>query len=222
VILIGLALPLVADDSSRLTVNSTERINAPTPGTIQFDHSIGEIDIEGWDQPDIELTTTKWIEDVHTKGRASAEQRLGSVRATVQRDGSHVVISTIHHKEKPFRHALSWRSNVEITYRVKAPRGWGLVIDHNNRGINIVGMTGDIRATVTKGEITLALPPGLQAIDAKSGFGNVYADFAGTSQRQRLFGKTFARASAQPGRNVYLRVGSGDIVIFQAPGRPAE
>jgi hypothetical protein len=217
VMMIGLALPLIAGDSSRHTVTNTERISAPTPATIRFEKSFGEIDIEGWDQPEIEVTTTKWTEDE----RARAERRLESIRITTKRDSNDVVISTVYPTRNPFTHPLSWRSDVELAYRVRAPRGSKLTVDHNKGGVNIVGMTGDIHATATNGEITLTLADRPYAIDAMCGIGNVYSDFEGTSQRRRLLGKRFERESAQPARNIYLRMRFGDIVILKMPGPPA-
>jgi hypothetical protein len=221
VIIIGLALPLIAGDSSRQTVTNTERISVTTPGTIRFENSFGEIDIEGWDQPEIEVTTTKWTEDVHTKERARAERRLESVRITTKRDGNDVVISTVYPARNRFIHPSSWGSEVAAAYRIKAPRGSRLVVDHNNAGVSIIGMTGDIRATSTNGQITLTLADGPYAIDAKCKIGNVYSDFEGTSQRQHVLGEKFRSEREQLARNIYLRMRFGDIVILKMPAPPS-
>jgi hypothetical protein len=221
VFIIGLALPLIAGDSSRQTMTNTERISVTTPGTIRFENSFGEIDIEGWDQPEIEVTTTKWTEDVHTKERARAERRLESVRITTKRDGNDVIISTVGPARNRFIHPSSWWSDVAVTYRINAPRGSRLVVDRNNAGVSITGMTGDIRVMGTSGQITLMLADGPYAIDAMCSIGSVYSDFEGTSQRRHVLGETFRSEREQLARNIYLRMRFGDIVILKMPAPPS-
>ena len=221
VLISGLALSLIAGESSRQTVTNTERISVAAPGTIRFENSFGEIDIEGWDQPEIEVTTTKWTDDGYAKVPPSVAQRLESVRITTKRDGNDVVISTAYPARNLFTHPWSRRGDVQLAYRIKAPRGSRLAVDHNHGGMNIVGMTGDIRATVISGEITLTLAEGPYAIDAKCDLGNVYSDFEGTGRRRLVFGEQFGSKREQPTRNIYLRMRFGDIVILKMPAPPS-
>lgn len=217
----GLALPLTAGDSSRQTVTNTERVNITAPGTIRFENSFGQIDIEGWDQPEVEVTTTKWTEDVNAKEPAGVAQRLESVRITTKRDGNDVVISTAYPARNYFAHPWSRRSDVQLNYHLKAPRALKLAVDRSHYGMNIVGMTGDIRARATSGEITLTLANGPYAIDAKCDIGNVYSDFEGTTERRHMLGEEFGSKAEQPARNIYLRMHVGDIVILKMPLPPS-
>src|SRR5580704_17744521 len=45
---------VLADD-----VTKTERFDFPAGGTLRLKNSIGELTVEGWDQPGIEITTIK-------------------------------------------------------------------------------------------------------------------------------------------------------------------
>ncbi len=79
-----------------------------------------------------------------------------------------MVISTAYPPRNRFAHPLSRRSDIEIGYRIKAPRASKLIVDHNSGGVNVSDISGDIHATVINGQITLTLAAdGQYAIDAR-------------------------------------------------------
>jgi len=220
----GLMLPLLADDrlSQSLSSTQTTRFNVAAAGAIHFENSFGEIDIQGWDRPEVEVTTTRSTE--HTYGprqRAAEQQRLDRVQVSTRQDGNDLVISTVYPARSFYLHPLSRRSDIEIHYDVHAPRASKLIIDHNSGGMYISGMDGAVRATVINGQITLLLAPGRYAIDAQCGLGNVYSDFAGQDRSRHLIGRKFSSEAAAPAVNLYLRTRVGDILLLQ-PSGPAD
>jgi hypothetical protein len=225
VIAIVLALPLLADDLSRerLSTTHTERFNVPAAGTIRLENSFGEVDIDGWDRPEVEVTVGRSSEHLYdAKERTEAQRRLEGAQIRAKQDGNDVVISTAY---LPWNgmHLLSRRSDIEISYRIKAPRASKLIIDHNSGGVNVSNISGDIRATVINGQITLALAPGGQyAIDTQCKIGDVYSDLEGHYQRRHVLGKEFGRQSTVSATNLYLRVRFGDIMILKLHGPPAD
>lgn len=161
----------------------------PSGGTIRLIHSIGELDIEAWDRPDVEVMTIK----------------PDTVHVAIERKGDELVITSEHPKHK----------RVEVEYRIKAPRGARLTIDHDRGEVNLDGITGDIHATNGCGDIALRLPDGAYAIDAKSKIGAVTSDFSGAERRKHWFGEQFDRESPPPAANLYLRIGFGDIIVLR-------
>ena len=119
-------------------------------------------------------------------------------------------------------HPLSRRSDIQIGYRIKAPRGSKLIIDHNSGGVNVSNISGDIHATVINGQITLTLrDDGQYAIDAQCKIGSVYSDFEGSGRSLHVLSEKFGRQSAPPTTNLHLRVRIGDIVILKIQGSSA-
>jgi hypothetical protein len=221
-IVFGSALVLLADDRSNRTLSAsrTEHFNVPAAASIRLENSFGEIDIDGWDRPEVEVTVTKSIEQLSTEpSRARAQQRLDSVQITVKQNEGDTLVSTVYPERRGLSHLFSRRGDVGISYRIHAPRAAKLIIDQKNGGLNIAGMSGDIHSTVGDGQITLSLADSQFAIDAKCKIGKVYSDFDGHDQRRHLFGEDFSRESSKP-PNLYLRAGFGDIIILKATGPP--
>ena len=222
---IALALSLLArDPSQEISTTHTERFSVTAPGSIQLENSFGQVDIEGWDQPDVEVTVVRSSEHLYgEKDRAEAQRRLDSVQITAKQNGNDVVISTAYPPRNGFVHPLSRRSDIEIGYRIRAPRASKLMVDHNRGGVSAFDISGDIHATVVNGQITLTLPSGGRySIDAQSKIGAVYSDFEGRDRRRKVLGEAFAGPATAPAANLFLRVRIGDIVIAKLPVPPAD
>ena len=92
------------------------------------------------------------------------------------------------------------------------------MIHHGAGYLMVSRISGDIEASSRSGDIVLMLPdPGPYSIDAKSKFGSVSSDFAGTTHRKRLVGEQFASANPPPSHRIYLRMGLGGITIKEVP-----
>jgi hypothetical protein len=225
VITILLALPLLADDPNKapLSAMHTDRFNVASAGAIRIKNSFGEVDIDGWDRPEVEVTIVRSSEHLYgAKDRAEAQRSLESAQIKAEQDGNDVIISTAY---LPWNGAqgLSRRSGIGISYRIKAPRSSKLIVAHNSGGVNISDISGDIHATVINGQITLSLAAaGQYAIDSQCKIGDVYSDFEGHYHRRHLLGKEFVLQSPTPATNLYLRARYGDIMILKLHIPPAE
>lgn len=205
-----------------LSVARTVHFPVAAAGAIRMENSFGEIDVEGWDHPEVEVTVVRSSEhELDPKKRTEMEQRLNSVTVDAKQEGNDVVISTGYPARNVFLHPLSRRSDVEIRYEIHAPRGSNLQIDDNRGGVNVSGIHGAIQTTVINGQITLSLAPDTYSIDARPGLGKIYSDFEGTARPQRWIGEDFATGTASPATKLYLRTRVGDIVILKRNG-PAD
>ena len=221
---IVLALSLAADDRTKATLSGTqtERFKVTAPGAIRLKNSFGELDIEGWDRPEVEITTVRSTEHVYAeKERGRAQRRLDQVQIMSKQDANDVVIATVYPGRNRFAYPLSRHGDIEISYRIKAPRASKLFIDHKSGGVGIYDITGDIQTTVVNGQITLSIPAGGDYhIDARCVLGKVYSELEGRDRRLNLLGNGFSQQDAAPAANLYLRVRVGDIVIDQINGPP--
>jgi len=214
---------LLGDDEARqkVQVSKTEKVDFPSNGTLRFENSTGELTIEGWDQPGVEITTTKSSKEEYLPAdRAKATQELDRVQISTKRNGDELVVTTEfpHHRAFPFVTPLQTVTNFDLKYVIKVPRNAKLVVRHEDGEVHVDDVTGNIQITARQGLIALRLtgemPP---AIDAKSYLGTVNSDFAGKETRQPLhFGHTFMEGVASAPQNLHLKIGFGDIVILKA------
>jgi hypothetical protein len=205
----------------KVQVSKTEKVDFPANGTLRVQHSTGELTIEGWDQPGVEITTTKSSKEEYLAAdRDKATKELDRVQVSAKRDGDALVITTEYprHLAFPWVTPLQIVTNFDLDYVIKVPRNARLVVKHDDGEVHIDDVTGNIQVTARQGLIALRLvsetPP---AIDAKSFIGSVNSDFGGKETLQWVhFGHTFADDAKSAPQNLHLRIGYGDIVILKA------
>ena len=233
------SLPLFAADGLQekapkqsFAVTSTERVNFPPGGTIRLENSYGYLTVEGWDEPEVEITVTKSTDRFYEPGRKEqAGKALEQIRVvTERRSDKELVISTT----LPDRHGFPSsilpsgriivtmpkknRLGVTIDYTFHVPRDSRLVVHHDSGYVWISDVTGDIEATSHTGDMIVVLPdPGPYSIDARDRMGSVSSDFTGSGRKQFLVGTQFVHASQAPSRRIYLRMGRGSITIKNGP-----
>ncbi len=198
-------------------VSHTESVNFAPGGTVRFDKSFGDLYVEGWDQPQVEMTLIKLFQDYEPPKNAS--ERLERVKFTTEHpSATELVIGTTIPPHGFFRHPFGGKGPVDVRYELRVPRDSHLVIHHGGGNILIGNVTGNIEATNREGDIELMLPdPGPYAIDAKSKMGTVISDFAGKAHVRYFIGEQFAGAEANSPHKIFLRVGFGGITIKEVP-----
>jgi hypothetical protein len=227
-VLFGTCCLLLADDEpkQKVKVTHTERVEFPSGGWLRLRNSIGEVTVEGWDRPDVEITTIQSTKDAYApRDREKASQELDKVKISVERQGADLVIATEFARHRgpshfaPFRPAIGF----DLEYHIKAPMNTKLDARHGTGEVHVAGLTSDIHVTVRNGGITLQLPQeGQYDIDAKSDLGDVTSGFPGHAKRSHwLLGHRFVQG-APAAHHLYLRVGFGDITILkiQKPSMP--
>jgi len=217
-VVFGMSFLLFADDEPREKVQAvhTERVDFSSGGLLRLKNSIGEVTVEGWDRPDVEIATVKSTKSaLASRDREKASHELDRVRISVQQQGEELIVTT----EFPRRRVLP--PGVDLDYHIKVPMNARLAVDHGTGEVHVDNLTSDIHVTVRNGGITLQLPQeGKYSIDAKSDFGGVTSDFPGHEKRTRwLLGHRFVQGASAT-RNLYLRVGFGDITIMKIPRPP--
>ena len=182
-------------------------------GVIRLTTASSNLFVEAWDRPEVEVTTIK------SSWRARC---LDDVRVvTGHPSATELTITTTVPPSSFFARLFGRTCGATIEQHVNAPRDSRLVIHHGAGYLMVSRISGDIEASSRSGDIVLMLPdPGPYAIDAKSKFGSVSSDFAGTTHRERLVSEQFASANPPSSHRIYLRMGLGGITIKEVPSTP--
>jgi len=222
----GVSYLLLADDAPRqkVQISKTEHIDFPAGGVLRIKNSVGEVAVEGWDRPDVEITTVKSTKVEHAPQELQkARNELDRVQIDVHRDGDELIITT----DFPGRHSLSGLlcgTDFDLDYRINVPANTRLIAYHTFGEVHVNNLTSDIQVAVRQGEITLGLPEeGRYTINAQSNFGSVVSDFPGHEKRKFWFiGHRVENDSSAP-HKLNLKIGYGDIIILKTriPKMPA-
>jgi hypothetical protein len=238
---LGTALPLLDADGldakgpkQSFEVTSTERVNFLPGGTIRLVNSYGYLTVEGWDEPEVEVTVTKSTDRFYDPAeKQEAERRFAQVRVVTERKSDkEVTISTILPARNPFFRSVlpldhiiltkplvpNNRRGVTVEYKVLVPRDSRLVVHHDTGYVWVSDVTGDIDVNRHTGDMIVMLPDTVPySVDAQTRLGSVSSDATGKGQYRFVAGTHFAYASQTPPRRVSLRMGCGSITIKKVP-----
>jgi hypothetical protein len=222
-LLVAITVPVFGQTGNKrlIEITSTQQIPFRAGGTVRVIHSYGELWVEGWDRPEVELTVTKSPDELFdAKDQAEATKRVESVKVTAERKSdSELDISTVVSHFHRSTHPFGPLGGVTMRYRVRVPRDSKLVIHHDTGEVLVSQITADIEATGRRGDIVLLLPEtGKYSIDAKSKIGTVSSDFDGAFQHG-LTRSDYALQAPAPAHRISVRMGTGGIEI---KGSPAE
>lgn len=178
-----------------------ERATLAPGGLIRLSNSSGDVMIEGWDRPEVEVT-------VQFVGEAPKQN------PSVQLEQSSPDELKIGPIASPFR----WRDHVSVRYHIFAPRDSRLAIDHRSGFVFVSGVTGDLDIHSRRGDIVLMLPNlASYSIDARDKFGIVSSDSTGSNKHCCVLGERFASDSSPSSHHLRLRMGYGGITLKNLP-----
>jgi hypothetical protein len=206
-------------------ITTTERLEFAPGGTIRVDNSFGYLTIEGWDEPAVQITVTRYTDRLYESDQQDdAKRHLDLIQVSSQRlSPTELAIKTT----RPSRHG-TWspplpptsKAGVTVDYRILAPHDSKLVIHHDTGYVWIAEMTRSIEARSHSGDMTLMLPAaGRYSIDARTRLGDVASDFDGIGKSQFLVGQQFTHPMEEPFGRIFLRMGRGKITIRQVGPR---
>ncbi|MGA2116313.1 MAG: hypothetical protein ABSH56_16350 [Bryobacteraceae bacterium] len=195
-------------------------------GTIQVNNAYGEVNVEGWDRPDVEVTVTRSVFQYGTPQEREAAQRyLNQFRVnTAKAANGDLMISTIlPSRNRLIRLFRGW-GDFTVEYRIQVPFHSRLRIREGKGDVVITDVAGDIDARAHVGDILVQVPQSATyQVDARCRFGGVYSDLPGTSGHASLFGRSFRENASTASHRLFLRVGAGGVSVqqFRNPLEPA-
>jgi hypothetical protein len=180
----------------------SEQMIFSSGGVIEIQDSFGQVKVEGWDLPEVELTVVKATQKAYAPAEMpGAVAELDRILVGTERPtDNHLIITTSFPSRKPTR-LLRGKANVEMEYRIRAPRQTRVIIRHDIGDVEVNNIAGDVKVTTKVGEISLHVPSNARfALDAKARLGDVCSELG---------------APDGPAYELYLRVGVGDITVHK-------
>ncbi len=223
------AAAFAADTLGRpVLATTTEHVAFAAGGTIHINGSYGTLNIEGWDQPEVEITVTRSLPLRFGESKApdAGPQRLETVHvATTKQSATELTIGTtltVKHSKWVPAFLESSSTGVDADYQIRVPRNSHLEIQHGAGFVQVRGVTGDIDGSVRRGDLLLWLPPGAYSVDAKTKIGMVSSELAGVGRNHYVTGERYVGEGKAPAHRLNLRMGFGGITIRQVPVETAD
>ncbi len=218
---LAVCLPLAARaPKAYIPVVTDEHVDFAPGGTISATGAVGELNVESWDGPGVQITVTRWTYRTDTEqDKARAKSQLGAYKVTPEKkSASELAIQTAIPKRSFFARLLHIGPDVHVEYRIQVPREMKLTLKDGKGDIVVHDVAGDIDASVREGDIVLQLPPAASySFDAKCGLGGIYSDFEGSDHIKFLVSERYAANATGAPKKVHLRVGIGGISIQKVP-----
>jgi hypothetical protein len=213
-------LPLAAKaPKAAMPAVTDEKVDFAAGGAIEVTGSVGELNVEAWDGPGVEITVTRSTYRADTpSNRDAAKRQLDAIKVTTERKIPAALSIRTELPHRGFWARVAHRGrDFQVDYRIRVPRDTKLTLRNGTGDVFVNGVAGDIDARTRTGDIVLQLPPaGQYSFDAHCGFGGVYSDFDGVYHTGHLISERFAQNGTGPAKQVYLRVGIGGIAIQKA------
>jgi hypothetical protein len=198
-----------------------QEFNFPPDGIIRWKNSYGDLYIEGWDNPKVEIVVTKTTRFYEPQLAPKQAGKLETVNIDVKRPSDKemeiaVALPPRHDWAPPL--PKTSRNGIRLVYQIQVPRTTRLIIDHHGGQVTIGNVTADVHADNRDGDILLLLPAsGSYSIDARTKMGHIASDFAGHTISRFLVGQGFTASKPSPARRLHLQTGFGGITILALP-----
>jgi hypothetical protein len=217
--LLGLGLTglLISQEEAtrKIQISNTETMPFPAGGLLHIRHAAGNMTIEAWARPQLELTTVRSTLDEHpASDRTRITREMERISVKPEQQGDEIGVTTVF--PRSFWSKL-WGSKFAIAYHIKIPASGRLTVDEGSGQVFIDRVRGDIHVTAFEGLLQLSLPDKTPyAIDARSKLGSVVSDFPGQEHKAGwFFGQAFADQPSANAQKLFLRIRYGDIIILK-------
>lgn len=209
--------PAAVKEKVEVTMN--DKIEFAEGGTVNLQGTWGEVTVEGWDQPFVEITLKKRTnKKFAAKDEAKAEKALAKFGYTVEKDSpASITLKSFQPSTNLLTRPFGGKSDVKITYVIRVPRRSNLNIDHSIGVVAVNNVAGNLEVKNRVGDVTLRLPEGEEFnVDARSKIGDVSssARFRGDNGREHVVGqKLVNRQDERASHRVFVRVQIGAITV---------
>jgi len=199
-----------ADEFTQTSTYSTRLFSF---GTLVVDARMGDLHIEGWDEPRVEIEAEK---TVRAGSEAKARQLYGLIKVELEGKDKEVRLRALYPPRRlwrPFRD----ESRLSVNFRIKMPYDANLRIKCVDGDVRISGIVGREELRVNYGDVEVNVPDvyRLRSLSAHAWLGYVENDLHGgiaqdsAGMRQ---GVSFFNSTGQ--QDIVVRVRMGGVWVY--------
>jgi hypothetical protein len=207
VLLLLCSVSLRADEFSK-TFDYSERMFSF--GTLVIDARVGDIQVEGWDEPRLEIEAEKVVE---AKDAQKAQPLYDRVQVALEGKDKQVALRTLYPARRPWR-PFRGESKLSVNFRIHMPYDANLVLKCVDGDVRVSGLVGKQDIHVNYGDVEINVPSiyRLRSLNARSFLGYVQSDLHGEDSAG--FGRKILFWNSDGNQDISVRVRMGGVYVY--------
>jgi hypothetical protein len=202
-------VPLRADEFSKSFQYSVRMFSY---GTLTIDTRMGDIQVEGWDEPRLEITAEKVVEAGNQK---KAEPLYDQVQVTLEGKDKQVLLRTLYPARRlwrPFRD----ESKLSVNFRIHMPFDANVAMKCVDGDVRVSGLVGKQEISVNYGDVEVNVPSiyRLRSLNARSLLGYVQSDLHG--ENSAGWGRRIMFWNINGDQDIKVRVRMGGVYVYSS------
>lgn len=181
-------------------------------GTLTINTRMGDLDIQGWDDPRLSVEAEKVV---RAGSRKKAAMLYGRVKVRLEGRDHHIKLSTIYPRRKlwrPFRD----ESKLSINFTIHMPYDSNLRLKCVDGDVTVSMITGLVALNVNYGDVEVDVPDvyALRLLDAHTWLGYVQSDLHGMAEDSAGFGRSLSFNNLHGKQVIVVHVRMGGVFIY--------
>ncbi len=160
----ALLLAVVPAGADEIVRSFKQQIPVGDAGEIALDFPVGEVTVEAWDNPQVNLDVK--IACNKKTGRSRCEENAKALRLVYNTSGDRLRVEV---KNWP---KMSGGKGIHVIANINVPRNLPLWMDLGVGELNVEGVAGDLTVDLGVGEVNMTLPKNaIHSVDLDTGIG---------------------------------------------------
>jgi hypothetical protein len=202
-----LSSPLQADEFTKTLHYSARMFSF---GTLTVQTRTGDIQVESWDEPRLQIDAEKVVE---AKDQKHAQPLYEQVQVVLSGQDKQVLLRTIYPTRRlwrPFRD----ESKLSVNFRIHMPFDADLILKCVDGDVRVSGLVGKQEVNVNYGDVEINVPSlyRLRSLNARSLLGYVQSDLHGENSAGWSRRIMFWNSSGD--QDIKIRVRMGGVYVY--------
>ena len=179
-------------------------------GTLTMDTRMGNVQVEGWDEPRLEIDAEKLVE---AKDEKRSQPLYNLVQVVLTGQDKQVMLRTLYPPRRlwrPFRE----ESKLSVNFRIHMPFDANVAIKCVDGDVRVSGLIGKQNINVNYGDVEIDVPSiyRLRSLNARSILGYVQSDLHGEDSAG--WGRKIMFWNADGDQEIRIRVRMGGVYVY--------
>ena len=180
-------------------------------GLLTIDTRVGDIHIEGWDEPQLEIEAEKVV---HASSNEAAKPLYERLTVVLEGKDKQVQLRTLYPPRKLWR-PFRGEARLSVNYHIKMPFDANLALKCVDGDVWIRGMVGKQVILVNYGDVEINIPSLdlLRSLRAHAWLGYVQSDLQGEDRAGFDPGISYWNPAGE--QDIYVKVRMGGVFVYR-------